>query len=118
MKIKNYGLMSEVIDNNRVLFVGSLMACEDYMNIHQTVGVNEYSESVTRQAMKAFFEMVEDKDNWKSPVSKAVSNDLTQYEKDMISEAVAFFTGSGVVWSYKDGKNWIEFDGYYKAIGA
>ncbi len=118
MKIKHYGLLSEVWDDGKIVFVGGESECEDYMSDYQIVGKNEYDEPITRQTLKKYFELIQNSFNWKNPVSKAVRNDITPHEEAMISQAVTFFTGSVVSWSYKDGKKWISFDGYYKAIGA
>lgn len=117
MKIRNLGMISEVTDDHKVLFVGSSYACDEYMNNHAIIKYDDEGFAITRQALKQFFSLVEDKDNWKNSVSKAVG-DLTPYEERMIGIAVTFFTGSVVTWSYKGSKRWIEFDGYYKAIGA
>lgn len=117
MKVKNYGMLSEVRDGHKVLFVGSCYACDEYINNHEIIKYNDEGDGITRQGMKQFFAIVEDKDNWKNGVSKAVG-DLTPYEEKMIGIAVTFFTGSTVKWSYRGSKRWVEFDGYYKAIGA
>lgn len=117
MKIRNFSMISEVREGKKILFVGSSYACDEYMNNHEIIKYDNEDNGITRQAMKQFFSLVEDKDNWKNGVSKAVG-DLTPYEESMISIAVTFFTGSVATWSYKGSKRWIEFDGYYKAIGA
>jgi hypothetical protein len=118
MKIHRYGMLSEVCENGKVLHVGSLFSCENYMNDNQIVGRNEFDEGVTRQGLKEYFELVQDYANYKNPVSKAISNDITAHEEYMISRAVTFFTGSVAKWTFRNGLKWIEFKGYYKAIGA
>lgn len=117
MKIKNYGMMSEVWDDSKIVFVGNASACDQYMSGQQVVGENEFGEPITRQVMKEYFNLVADKEDWKNSVARIVG-DVTVHERNMIEQAVTFFTGSVVKWSYKCGKNYIEFDGYYKAIGA
>jgi hypothetical protein len=116
MEVKNYGMLSEVIDGKRVMFVGSSYACDEYMNNHQIIKYNDEGEGITRQGLKEYFELVEDKGNWKNGFSKA-AGDLTTHEERMISIAVMFFAGCVVKWSWKNGKRWIEFDGYYIAMG-
>lgn len=110
MKLNKLGMVCEVVDGDRVMFVGNCYACEEYMNNHQLMTYNERGNSITRQGLKVYFELVEDMSNWKNGVSRAIG-DLTNYEEKMISIAVMFFTGSVAKWSYKNGKRWIEFDG-------
>ena len=114
MKIKNYEMVSEVWDDGRIVFVGDSSACDQYMSGQQVVGENEHGEPITRQVLKEYFNLVADKEDWKNSVARMIG-DITVHEKMMISVAVAFFTGSETKWTYKNGKNYIEFSGYYKA---
>ena len=118
MKARNYGLLSEVFTEDKILFVGDYQSCEKYISDHIICGENEFCDGVTRQVLKGYFDLVADRSNWKVPVSKAMVKDISEHEKTMIDIAVKFYTGSIPKWSIEEGFPWIEFDGYYKTIGA
>lgn len=74
-----------------------------------------------RDELLPFFQMVENKKNWKNPINRLVS---ASADRDKISKAVIFFTGSvpiftalrdekGVIVKYR-----VQAAGYYVVIGA
>jgi hypothetical protein len=69
------------------------------------------------EAMRAIFERVENKENWKLPIDATIELDTAN--KLLLDEAIIFFTGS-VPHFHKlaGGKYRITADGYYMAIGA
>lgn len=66
--------------------------------------------------LKMAFDQVKNKSHWKNPVSATIFED----DLNIVSAAVAFYTGSNVevTRTYKNGKVRIYAAGYFNAIGA
>jgi len=73
----------------------------------------------SRADLKWAFELVENKKNWKMPISTRV--ELTAKEVDMVKHAVVFFAGCQPTFRPVAGKPCmflVTAPGYYKAVGA
>jgi len=76
----------------------------------------------SRAELKATFELVENKNNWKMPIDKEVW--LSALEVNAVYNAVIFFAGCAPKFTCIkcgiDGKNLyrVTAPGYYKAVGA
>lgn len=72
---------------------------------------------VTRGALTVAFKKVEPPANWKMPIA-AVIQEPSELEREMIAEAVVFFTGSVPKFSpVAGGKCLVQAAGYYAAVG-
>jgi len=73
----------------------------------------------SRAELKATFELVENKTNWKMPIDKSVK--LNKKEMAVIAEAVRFFAGCTPTFTLVNKRMSVyrvEAPGYYKAVGA
>jgi hypothetical protein len=72
---------------------------------------------VTRGALNVAFRKVEPANNWKMPIA-AVIEEPSELEREMIAEAVTFFTGSIATFEpIAGGKCFVKAKGYYEAVG-
>lgn len=71
---------------------------------------------LSRNQLKAYFEKVENKDNWKYPIDMIIEAE----DKENVKKAIVFFTGSEPTFSATkdDTLLHVEAEGYYNAIGA
>jgi len=75
----------------------------------------ETGTKYSRAELKAAFELVEDKTNWKNPINKVVGADANL---DMIREAVIFFAGCVPTYTLEGTSYRVKAVGYYVAVGA
>lgn len=83
-----------------------------------TVVATIMGKPVTQGELRAAFELVENKANWKYPLDCTVSvaNDR---EMEVIRAAVMFFTGSEATFAFKAPNRYrVQAIGYYAAVGA
>lgn len=86
------------------------------INEHDKKIVNEFGEN-TNDLAEAF-KRVENVENWKNPIC-CVLPKATKTERDRISRAIAFYTGSVAKWEKLRATGWrVTAAGYYKTIGA
>lgn len=72
---------------------------------------------VTRGELSEAFSRVQDKKNWKNPISAVVA--LTDYERALTEEAISFFAGSPSFFQIVDGGKYrVTAPGYYASVGA
>lgn len=79
----------------------------------------ETGTKYSRAELKAAFELVENKENWKMPIVKALT--LSNGQREVIEEAVVFFAGCRPTFTpivNVPGKYLVEAVGYYNAVGA
>ena len=117
MEIKQFGKMSEVRNDGKVVFVGSMEECERYCDANDVIGYDENKNPVCRDELSKWFGFVQNRSNWKMPIRHIAPN-VTEHERYMISMAIEFFTGSVAEWSQIKGEWMVEAEGYYAACGA
>jgi hypothetical protein len=65
--------------------------------------------------LREAFTKVENKENWKKPISSSIPVE----ECDVTSAAIEFFTGGKTSFSPRTaGKVWVSSPGYYNTVGA
>ena len=89
-KIKNYGTYSEVLQDGKLVFIGSEMECQKYCYDNQVVKEIE-NLPVTTKMLRDVFESLQDTDNWKNPISKTIKSNLSLFEIELIKAAIEFF---------------------------
>lgn len=73
----------------------------------------------TEQQLKASFDLVCDKTNWKLPISAILPGDSPKAALDQLAFAITFYTGSvATISKTKSGKLKVTAPGYYNAVGA
>jgi hypothetical protein len=115
--VKSFGSQSEVHNSGKIVFIGSEEACMNYCDTHDVIGCAGDGTEYTRDILQKYFEMVEDKENWKNPI-KACLVAIDEKTRTMISIAIAFFTGSESKWSNTDNIWLVTAPGYYLTCGA
>jgi hypothetical protein len=79
---------------------------------------NVHGQPISRKAMQAAFELVQNRENWKLPIDAVVAIE-SDFERELIYHAVMFYTGS-IAQFYRQGpvQYRVRAMGYYAAVGA
>lgn len=71
----------------------------------------------TQAQLEAAFNLVRNKENWKYEVDHHFPPGV-EIDTDLISAAVAYFTGSGAIFEVTEQGTRVTADGYYATIGS
>lgn len=100
-----------------LLLQGSIEDCIQYCDDNEGIVEASDGRPLSRSMLKYHFARVEDGVNWKNPINKLLVA-VKPEEREYISLAIEFFTGSKAFWSQEDMAWRVKAAGYYLTCGA
>lgn len=85
------------------------------LNESEFMAVAVDESGYSQNELKAAFNSVANKKNWKLPIDTQVPETAN---KDLIARAITWYTGSETEFGYSIGGYWVRAAGYYNTIGA